>query len=57
MLQTAEAVPAGSELPLPEGWSLRTEKFESRTTVRLPNPTQAWFFANGASFQGPVDTF
>lgn len=48
---------AGAALRLPEGWALRSEKFASRTTIHLPHPTQAWFFANGASFQGPVDTF
>jgi hypothetical protein len=55
ILQTAEAAVGGSEIPLPAGWSLRTETLVSRTTVHLPHPTQAWFFANGASFQGPVD--
>jgi len=40
---------------LPEGWSLRTMTFEVRTTIHLPNPTEAWFFDNGASFQGPVE--
>jgi hypothetical protein len=49
--------PAGPELDLPVGWLLRTETLTSRTTIHLPNPTQAWFFANGASFQGPVETF
>ncbi len=57
LLQEAKAEPNGAALPLPDGWSLRSEKFESQTTIHLPNPTQAWFFANGASFQGPVDTF
>jgi hypothetical protein len=42
---------------LPEGWELRTEKLSARTTVHLPHPTHAWFFKNGTSFQGPVDTF
>ena len=57
LLQRAGATPGGHEIPLPEGWSLRTEALESRTTIHLPNPTLAWFFASGASFQGPVDTF
>ena len=48
--------PAAEAHP-PEGWSLRHEPFEARTTIDLPHPTQAWFFANGESFQGPVDTF
>ncbi len=62
-VQVIAASPGGGgllqtvDLRLPEGWSLRTEKLESRTTIHLPNPTQAWFFANGASFQGPVDAF
>lgn len=54
LLQTDSARP---ELPLPEGWMLRTEKLDSRTTIHLPSPTEAWFFANGASFQGPVEGF
>jgi hypothetical protein len=40
---------------LPEGWHLRTVNFQTRTTIHLPNPTEAWFFANGASFQGVVE--
>ena len=47
--------PADGDLKLPRGWVLRTEKVAERTTVDLPNPTEAFFFANGASFQGPVD--
>lgn len=54
LLQSDSARP---ELRLPEGWALRTEKLASRTTIHLPNPTEAWFFANGASFQGPVEIF
>jgi hypothetical protein len=57
LLQTAEDASGGAEIPLPEGWSLRTETLAMRTTIHLPNPTEAYFFANGASFQGPVDTF
>ena len=44
-------------LELPDGWKLRNEWFETRTTIHIPHPARAWFFANGASFQGPVDTF
>lgn len=54
-IMQSEAAPA--ELPLPEGWLLRTENITSHTTIHLPHPTEAWFFANGASFQGPVDVF
>jgi hypothetical protein len=57
LLQKAEVASGGSEIPLPDGWSLRGEKLELRTTIHLPNPTEAWFFANGASFQGPVGCF
>jgi hypothetical protein len=39
---------------LPSGWQLRTEPVTKRTVIDLPNPTEAWFFANGSSFQGPV---
>jgi len=42
---------------LPEGWQLRSEKLAVQTTIHLPSPTHAWFFENGASFQGPIDTF
>ena len=39
---------------LPSGWNLRSEPVTKRTVIDLPNPTEAWFFANGSSFQGPV---
>jgi hypothetical protein len=51
-------VPSGAAgFHLPDDWVLRSEKLMARITIHLPNPTQAWFFKNGASFQGPVDTF
>lgn len=55
LLQPEAAPPSGHEFRLPEGWVLRTEKLTVRTTIHLPHPTQAWFFDNGASFQGPVE--
>ena len=55
LLQTGAA--SDETVELPEGWRLRRVPFAERTTIHLPNPTEAWFFANGASFQGPVDTF
>jgi hypothetical protein len=57
LLQKAEVGTGPSEIQLPEGWLLRTETLAQRTTIHLPNPTEAWFFSNGSSFQGPVDTF
>tara|TARA_B110000037_G_scaffold214730_1_gene271082 strand:- start:773 stop:1396 length:624 start_codon:yes stop_codon:yes gene_type:complete len=45
---------SSSENELPEGWHLRSVTFLTRTTIHLPNPTQCWFFADGASFQGVV---
>ncbi len=57
VLQPEDAAAGNAGLELPDGWKLRNEWFEARTTIHLPHPTQAWFFANGASFQGPVDTF
>ena len=39
---------------LPSGWQLRSVPVTKRTTIDLPNPTEAWFFANGSSFQGPI---
>jgi hypothetical protein len=45
------------EFALPSGWHLRSEPVAERTVIELPNPTEAWFFANGSSFQGPVSLF
>lgn len=42
------------DLALPIGWSLRTEPVTKRRVIHLPNPTEAWFFSNGSSFQGPA---
>jgi len=42
------------DFELPTGWQLRIEPVEERIVINLPNPTEAWFFANGSSFQGPV---
>ena len=39
---------------LPPGWHLRSEPAKARTVVDLPNPTEAWFFVDGSSFQGPI---
>jgi len=57
LLQAEATPPSCFELRLPDGWTLRTEQLAVRTTIHLPHPTEAWFFENGASFQGPVDTF
>jgi len=63
LLQSESAEPSdvefrlSDEVRLPDGWALRTEKLVARTTIHLPHPTDAWFFANGASFQGPVELF
>ncbi len=56
-LQPKDPASGSADLDLPDGWKLRNERFETRTTIHLPHPTRAWFFANGASFQGPIDTF
>ena len=42
------------EFALPLGWQLRLQPVTKRTVIDLPNPTEAWFFSNGSSFQGPV---
>lgn len=55
ILQSKRTPPRKFEFRLPDGWALRTEKLAARTTIHLPNPTQAWFFKNGASFQGPIE--
>jgi len=39
---------------LPSGWQLRSEQVSERTVIHLPNPTEAWFFPDGSSFQGPI---
>ena len=57
LFQSSPIAPGTAGLPVPKGWSLRTEQVDARTTIHLPNPTEAWFFANGESYQGPVDTF
>ncbi len=63
LIQVISASPEGGGLlqekavddfALPPGWQLRTERVQERTAIDLPNPTEAWFFANGSSFQGPV---
>jgi hypothetical protein len=43
-----------SDFALPEGWQLRTVTVTERTVIDLPNPTTAWFFDDGTSFQGPI---
>ncbi len=45
------------DFELPSDWYLRSERVTKRTVIDLPNPTVAWFFANGSSFQGPVTLF
>lgn len=46
-----------SDFNLPSGWHLRSVPVSKRTVIDLPNPTEAWFFADGSSFQGPVSLF
>lgn len=57
ILQGAEAEAEDDAPKFPEGWSVRTEALTTQTTIHLPHPTEAWFFADGESFQGPVETF
>ena len=57
ILQSKDPRAGAVGLDLPDGWKLRNEWFETGTTIHIPHPARAWFFANGASFQGPVDTF
>ena len=42
------------DFALPSGWRLRTETVSKCSVIDLPSPTEAWFFADGSSFQGPV---
>ena len=45
----------GRTLRLPSGLAAANGAgHRKRTVIDLPNPTEAWFFANGSSFQGPV---
>lgn len=43
--------------PMPSGWKLRTHSFTRKTLLHLPAPTEAWFFRDHGSFQGPVPIF
>lgn len=49
-----ESAVEANDFELPSGWHLRSEPVTKRRVIDLPNPTEAWFFANGSSFQGPV---
>jgi len=57
ILRSRDPAAGAIGLELPDGWKLGNESFLERTTVQLPHPARACFFANGVSFQGPVDTF
>ena len=54
--RSGSAAPAESP-QLPDGWTSRTEKIQAHLTLELPCPTEAWFFADGSSYQGPVNCF
>ena len=45
----------GHVMSLPDGWQASRHAVSATTVIHLPNPTQAWFFADGTSFQGPID--
>ncbi len=45
-----------ADMMLPSGWRIRTELVADRTVTSLPNPTEAWFFPDGSSFQGPLES-
>ena len=55
LLQASAVESVGLELPA--GWQLRSEHVAERTVIDLPNPTEAWFFPDGSSFQGPITLF
>jgi hypothetical protein len=46
--------PDPDSLVLPKDWELRSLTTQSALVVHLPAPTTAFFFSNGASYQGPV---
>ncbi len=52
-----ESAVEANDFALPSGWQLRLKPVTKSTVIDLPNPTEAWFFANGSSFQGPVTLF
>ena len=57
LLQPKETSSGKLESHLPDGCVLRSEKVAAHTVIHLPHPTEAWFFKDGTSYQGPVDTF
>lgn len=52
VVAAAEGTPPSE---LPDGWRVRTHRLAHEWIVELPAPTQTWWFAGMASFQGPVD--
>ena len=53
LVRAAEGAPP---LKVPAGWTLETVELESDYVVHLPNPATVYFFPNGDSYQGPVQT-
>ncbi len=43
-------------LVIPDGCRLREISLEDDWILRLPHPTRVFFFPNGDSFQGPIET-
>ena len=43
-------------LAVPEGWKLECVELTADWVLELPSPTTVFFFANGDSYQGPLET-
>ena len=54
-VHVVDAAPQAPPLDLPPGWKLAQVELEEELRIELPAPTRAWFFANGASYQGPLE--
>jgi hypothetical protein len=45
-----------ASLAVPDGWMLEREELTEDWVLELPSPTTVFFFANGDSYQGPLET-
>ena len=51
-----EGVEGKASLAVPDGWMLEREELTEDGVLELPSPTTVLFFANGDSYQGPLET-
>ncbi len=45
-----------ASLAVPDGWKLECVELTEDWVLQLPSPTTVFFFANGDSYQGPLET-